>query len=222
MLIKAKTLKDYRLNSLTGEVGRVQEFYFDDRHWAVRYLVADTGDWLPGRQVLISPYALGAASKAERTIAVSLTKKQIEDSPALESAKPVSRQFEEVYHNYHGWPAYWAGPYMWGAYPSIERGLAKGELPALDPSDVAHDYHLRSTQSVTGHHVQASDGDIGHIDDFIIDDSNWAIRYLVVDTQNWLPGRKVLIAPRWIERISWVESKVFVGLTREAVKLSPE
>ena len=112
MLYKAKSLLDYKLESLEGEIGRVKEFYFDDHHWTIRYLVADTGNWLTGRQVLISPYALVAVDKEKQHITVDLTKKQIENSPSLDSDKPVSRQFEESYTGYFGWPIYWAGPYM--------------------------------------------------------------------------------------------------------------
>ena len=115
MLYTAKTLKGYKLDSLDGEIGKVKEFYFDDRHWTIRYLVADTGNWLPGRQVLISPYALVAVNKSEEHISVDLTKKQIEDSPSLNSDKPVSRQFEENYYGYYGWPTYWSGPYIMGS-----------------------------------------------------------------------------------------------------------
>ena len=118
MLSIAKTLKGYTLHSLDGEIGRVREFYFDDRHWTVRYLVAETGNWLTGRQVLISPYALGGVVQGEQHITVALTKKQIEGSPSLDSDKPVSRQFEEAYNQYYGWPMYWGGPYNWGVIPT--------------------------------------------------------------------------------------------------------
>jgi uncharacterized protein YrrD len=220
MLTKAKTLKGYKLDSLDGEIGKVEELYFDDRYWTIRYLVANTGNWLTGRQVLISPYALAAASKEERHIAIDLTKKQIEDSPSLNSDKPVSRQFEEAYYGYYGWPTYWGGPYMWGSYPYLihERDKRK----ASTHGEKAWDPHLRSTHDVSGHHVQAADGEIGHVEDFVIDDETWAIRYLVIDTRNWWPGKKVLVSPQWIERVSWSESKVFVNLSRETIKQSPE
>ena len=220
MLNKAKTMKGYKLDSLDGEIGKVEEFYFDDRHWAIRYLVANTGTWLMDRQVLISPYALADVLKGEQLIAVNLTKKQIEDSPSLNSHKPVSRQFEESYFGYFGWPMYWAGPYMWGAYPYIPRDPSAWR--SSTQSEETWDPHLRSTQAVSGYHLHAADGEIGHVVDFVIDDETWAIRYLIVDTQNWLPGKKVLIAPRWIERISWEDSEVFVKLTREQIKESPE
>src|SRR5664280_1718019 len=117
MLIKAKSLKGYKLDSKGGEIGKRQEFYFDDKHWAIRYLVADTGGWLTGNKVLISPYALVSVNKEEEQIGINLTKKQIEDSPSLDSDKPVSHQFEMDFYGYYGYPMYWGGPYMWGAYP---------------------------------------------------------------------------------------------------------
>ena len=220
MLSKAKTLKGYTLHSLDGEIGKVKDFYFDDQHWTIRYLVADTGDWLTSRQVLISPHALVAVMREERQIAINLTKKQIADSPSLESDKPVSRQFEEAYYRYFGYPLYWGGPYMWGNYRYIVRDGDKGKESGQGGK--AWDPHLRSTHDVSGHHIQAADGEIGHVDDFIIDDETWAIRYLVVDTRNWWPGKKVLISPQWIERVSWDEWKVFVNVLREAIKQSPE
>jgi uncharacterized protein YrrD len=220
MLSKTKTLKGYKLEGLDGEIGKVKEFYFDDRHWTIRYLVAETGTWLASRQVLISPHALVAISKEERTIAVDLTKNQIEDSPSLDSDLPVSRQFEESYYGYYGWPTYWGGPYQWGAYPYIVR---KSEtFKASTQGKKAWDHHLRSTHDMSGHHVKATDGEIGHVEDFVIDDETWAIRYLIINTQNWWPGRKVLISPQWIKRISWGESKVLVNLSRETIKQAPE
>ena len=220
MLNKAKTLKGYKLDSLDGEFGEVKEFYFDDRHWTIRYLVANTGGWLTGRQVLISPYALVAASKAEQHVAVDLTKKQIEDSPALGTDKPVSRQFEESYYGYYGYPMYWGGPFSWGPYPYPMRD--REQWKQTSQSENAWDPHLRSTDAVSGYDIQASDGEIGHVEDFVIDDETWAIRYLVIATRNWWPGKKVLVAPQWIERVDWSESKVFVNLSREAIKQSPE
>jgi len=229
MLYNAKTLKGYTLDSSDGGIGKVKDFLFDDRHWAIRYLVADTGNWLTGRQVLISPHALAAVDRSENHITIRLTRKQIENSPSLDSDQPVSRQFEEAYHGYYGWPMYWTGPYMWGAYscPYIQR-----VDPSADPNPecakeathraAAWDPHLRSAHAVMGYHIHSADGEIGHIEDFIIDDEVWAIRYLIIDTRNWWAGKKVVLAPQWIERVSWSESKVYVNLSREAIKQSPE
>jgi hypothetical protein len=220
MLNKAGTLTGYKLESLDGDMGKVKEFYFDDRYWTIRYLVADTGNWLPGRQVLISPYALAAINKEEKHIAISLTKKQIEHSPSLDSDKPVSHQFEQAYYGHYGWPEYWAGPDRWGSNPYIVRDREKWKGSSRGKK--AWDRHLRSTYGVSGHHIQALDGEIGHVEDFIIDDEMWAIRYLVVDTRNWWPGKKVLVSPQWIENVSWGERKVFVNLSRATIQESPE
>ena len=220
MLRRAKQLTDYKLGARDGEIGKVKEFYFDDQSWTVRYLIADTGGWLTGRQVLISPYALEPANERSEVIPVDLTKSQIEQSPSLAVDRPVSRQYESDYYSYYCWPGYWGGPYTWGlsAYPTRGRnGWSEASRRAED-----EDPHLRSTMDVTGHDIQARDGEIGHVEDFVIDDETWAIRYLIVDTKNWWPGKKVLISTRWIERISWEESKVFINLTREAIRQGPE
>ena len=220
ILIKAKTLKGYQLDSLDGEIGKVEEFYFDDHHWTIRYLVADTGNWLTGRQVLISPYALGAVNNIEKLITVDLTKKQIEDSPSLNSDKPVSKQFENDYYGYYGWPIYWGAPYMWGYYPYLERD--RDQWKNFTAEEKAWDPHLRSTHQVTDYHIQATDGEIGHVEDFIIDDETWAIRYLEVATRNWWPGKKVLVSPSWIESLSWMDSEIRTGLSRTVIKSAPE
>ncbi len=221
MLIKAKTLKGYSIQNIDAEtMGKVKEFYFDDQYWTIRYLVADTGNWLTGRHVLISPYALTAVNCDHQNIVVDLTKKQVEDSPSWDSDKPVSRQFEESFHGYYGYPMYWGGPYSWGAYPYIVRD--RSNWKESNQGGKAWDAHLRSTHAVSGYHLQAVDGEIGHVEDFIIDDEAWAIRYLIVDTKNWWSWKKILVSPQWIERVSWSESKVFVKLFREDVKKSPE
>jgi hypothetical protein len=220
MLHKAKTLKGYKLHCLDGEIGQADEFYFDDHYWTIRYLVANTETWLPGRQVLISPYALVGVNIKEQYITIDLTKKQIEDSPAWTSDKPVSFQFEQDYHGYFGWPSYYGGPNMWGAYPYIERDRKKWK--GHSQSKKAWDPRLRSTLKVSGYYIQATDGEVGHVEDFIIDDELWTIRYLIINTRNWWPGKKVLVSPKWIERVSWNESKVFVNLLRETIKQAPQ
>jgi uncharacterized protein YrrD len=208
------------LNSLDGEIGKVKEFYFDDQHWTLRYLVANTGSWLTGRQVLISPYALEAVNTDRKDIVTDLTKKQIQNSPSLNSDKPVSRQFESDYYGYYGWPPYWYGPYSWGNYAYLERDRAK--RADHNPGGKPWDHHLRSSREVTGYTIEAEDGEIGHVEDFILTDETWEIRYLVVNTSNWWVGKKVLVSPLWIERVSWSERKVVIDLTRQAIKLSPE
>ena len=220
MLKITKVLRSYALRCLDSELGHIEDFYFDDHFWTIRYLVADTGTWLAERQVLVSPHALTAVDPKENFIALDLTKKQIEDSPSLDCDEPVSRQFEEEYYKYYGWPAYWSGSLAWGQYSYVPREHERST--GTNPGGKAWDRHLRSANAVTGYYIQASDGEIGHIEDFVIDDETWTIRYLIVDTRNWWPGKKVLVAPEWIKDVSWDESKVFLDLPRDAVRRSPE
>jgi uncharacterized protein YrrD len=220
MLIKEKTLKGFKLYSKDGEIGKVKEFYFDDKHWTIRYLVADTGNWLENNLVLISPYSLISVNKVEENIGINLTKKQIEDSPPLYSHKPVSQQFEEDLHGYYGWPTYWSGSEMWGDYPYILHDT--NEWKASNQNKKTWDPHLRSTSFIIGQGIKATDGEIGYVDDFIIDDETWAIRYLIIDTAKWWVGKKVLVSPQWIESINAEDSNVYINLTRESIKQSPE
>ena len=220
MLYTAKTLKGYALDSRDGTIGSAREFYFDDKFWTVRYLVAETGGWLTGRKVLLSPFSLLSVDPLKKQIRVGLTKKQIEGSPDLASDKPVSRQFEESYYGYYSWPNYWGGPLSWGPYPYVTRDNESWQ--EFTRGEHSWDFHLRSTHAVDGYHVDASNGGVGHVEDFIVDDETWAIRYLVVNTRNWLPGKKVLVSPQWIENISWSDSKVHISLTREAIQNAPE
>jgi hypothetical protein len=220
MLIKAKELKGYSLKSLDGDIGSASEFLFDDRYWAIRYLVANSEGWLSGKKVLISPYSLSGLNDVEEQVSVRLTKKQIEESPSIDTDKPVSSQYETTYNGYYDLPNYWGGPYMWGSYAHLELDRTRRNRPASET--MGWDRHLRSTHEVTGYHFVALDGEIGHVDDFIIDDETWAIRYLVVATKNWWPGKKVLISPKWIESVSWDAREVAIELTRETIKSAPE
>ena len=219
MLIKAKALVGYRLDSLDGEIGKVKDFYYDDLHWTIRYLVAETGKWLSERQVLISPFALVGVNKEEKNFAIDLVKKQIETSPPLDSDKPVSRQFEQAYYGHYGYPTYWGGPFSWGPYHSPLRD--REQWKESNQSKKGWDLHLRSTGDATGHHIQALNGEIGHVEDFVIDDETWAIRYIIVNTSNWWLGHQVIIAPEWIDEVDWPESKVLLNLSRQAVQDSP-
>lgn len=219
MFLKAKDLRGLKLRATDGDIGKVEEFLFDDRFWTVRYLVADTGGWLSTRQVLISPYALGSVDGLGGTISVDLTKSQVEGSPPLDTDKPVSRQFEESYSWYYGWPQYWGGTLAWGAFAHVERAREHWDKVGKDEH---WDVHLRSTNGMDGYGVHAKDGNIGHVEDFIIDEKTWTIRYLVVGTRNWWPSKKVVIPPQWIDSISWADSKVVLDLTQDAVRNSPE
>jgi len=226
MLQSVKELYGHKLGASDGEIGHVKDFYFDDQNWAVRYLVADTGSWLPGRQVLISPHAFSRLDPAGKILPLNLTRKQIENSPSIESHKPVSRQYEEEYYRYYGWPYYWQGGALWGmsGFPILElpsKPLPSEAVPASLRSPERADAHLRSTQAVNGYHLQATDGIIGHVCDFMMDIQSWAIRQLVIKTGHRFSGDEVQMPTRAVDRIRWDESKVFVNLTRKDIEQNP-
>lgn len=226
MLRSIKKLFEDRLGASDGEIGRVNDFYFDDENWAVRYLIADTGTWMPGRLVLISPHAFGGLYQGGKVLLVNLTREQIENSPSIESHKPLSRQYEELYYRYYGWPFYWRGNQLWGmsAFPiaSVPAGRSPVEpSTAKAAENESDDPRLRSAKAIIGYQIQASDEAIGHVTDFVLDDQDWVIQHVVVDTRHWLSGKRVMISPSHIKRISWDESKVYLDLTKEAVAESP-
>jgi hypothetical protein len=225
MLTNATHLKGLVIRATDGELGTVDQFYFDDETWAIRYLVVDTGGWLAGRPVLISPFSVIHADFPAGRLDVALTKKQVEHSPDINTHQPISRQHEVAYLGYYGYPYYWGGPYLWGPafYPA---GLpsstsASAEAMADRIRSESPDSHLRSSETVTGYGIEAADGEIGHLNGFVVDDEAWAIRYIEVATRNWWPGKKVLVSPAWIERVSWTDSKVCVALSREAIQNGP-
>ena len=228
MLNSMSQLTGAKLTAIDGDIGKVEEFFFDDRAWAVRYLVVDTGSWLEQRKVLIPPHAVTQPLGGDKHIHTVLTQQLVKQSPDVDTHQPVSRQHERDYFDYYNYPEYWGGSALWGMeampYPPMTRSADEiAAARALRPPDFkADDVHLRSSAHVIGYDIQATDDSIGHVQDFIFDDKNWAIRYLVVDTRNWWPGgRKVLIGMHWADNIDWATQKVLVRLTREQVMSSP-
>jgi hypothetical protein len=222
MLRSVRKCQGYALAARDGRIGHVREFYFDDSTWTLRYLVAQAGNWLTGRLVLLSPFALGRFHPDEKMISVELTREQIRNCPSPETDMPVSRQFEADYHRYFGWPYYWAGPYLWGPspYPVLPPEAVDPALAILRPAHKGNP-HLRSTEEVTGYHIGARDGEIGHVHDFLFNDGDWSIRYVDVETRNWIPGKHVLVPPGWIKDIEWEDSLVRVEADREDIRNAP-
>lgn len=221
----AKSLIGHTLHATDGDIGSIADLYFDDERWTVRYLVVDTGGWLTGRKVLISPRAIGEIDWDAKALPVKLTKSQVERSPDVDTRKPVSRQHEAEHLGYYEYPFYWGGSGLWGMgeYPGdlSSQAVIEAELRATatkPASPASADSHLQSCNAVIGYHISATDGEIGHLDDMLIDERSWAIRELIVDTSNWWGGHKVLIAPGAINSVSWVDAKVAVDLSRADVQ----
>ena len=233
MLRTFTSLCDYTIGATDGDIGSIEDVYFDDLSWTVRYLVVDTGTWLSGRKVLLSPASLRGVDPAVPRILTELTRRQVKESPSIDTQKPVSRQHETEFLSYYGYSPYWAGPYRWGTlpYPYLAGDVPSSVSATPQETRVAEDLmarenqgrddHLRSARAVSGHGIRATDGDLGHVADFLIDEHDWAIRYLIVDPRNWWPGAHVLVGTDWIRGVSWDEGMVEVDVSREAVRNAP-
>ena len=237
MLRSLRDLEKCTIGATDGDIGQVKDLYFDDRAWAIRYLIVDTGSWLSGRKVLISPISIHKLDWPAHSLAASITRDQVEKSPDIDTDKPVSRQHEVQYLGYYGYPTYWDGAGMWGGgmvplamypgYAGLPGGAAERQKAIEESANAERarhrddDPHLRSCTTVMGYHILATDGEVGHVEGYLIDDETWAIRHLVVNTSNWWLGHKVLIAPQWIDGVQWSDQTVTVDLGREAVKSSP-
>jgi hypothetical protein len=230
MLWKASAIKGYAIAANDGRLGAVSNFLFDDATWLVRWLVVDTGHWLSGRKVLLPPSVLGHIDPKGHELTVRLAKQEVEDSPGIDTDRPVSRQMESDLYDYYGWAPYWGSSFYVGSYS--HRGGASPASPFLgsrerEKEDIAdarrdaYNPHLRSVEAVTGYHIHATDGEIGHVEDFLVEDADWSIHYLVVDTKNWWPGRKVLISPRSAQKIDWTKRLVGLDVDRQTVRDSP-
>jgi hypothetical protein len=233
MLIVGSALKGYAIEASDGRIGTIKTFLFDDTTWKIRWLVIDTGNWLTRRQVLVHPSAIGMPDHERQNLPVRLSKAQVEMSPDIEQDRPVTMQMQSDLYGYYGWDPYWGpnfyDPAGFGIGPgamfnrgrSYPGGDAAQEAETLQMSSDDGDPHLRDMTAIRGYHIHATDGSIGHVENFLLDDAAWAIRYLIVDTRNWWPGKHVLIAPYAVTNIDWIDQQVRLNATREQVKTSP-
>ncbi|HEX5738195.1 MAG TPA: PRC-barrel domain-containing protein [Hydrogenophaga sp.] len=236
MLHKFSQWRGATVTASDGDVGKIEDVYFDDEHLRVRYLVVDTGGWLSSRRVLVSPYAVRLEQSTEGQIVVDLTRSQVEGSPPVETQQPVSRLYEMAHANYYRYPYYWAGPMAWGptAYPMIDNSGATETSPAAGGAPIARDEasqraldaaqrsHLRSCQEVIGYKAEALDGSAGKIDDILIDDVSWSVEQFVVDTRRWLPGGQVKVPAEDLQSINWSVREVHLDTQKQTVRHSPK
>ena len=234
MLRRTQEMEGMKLVGVDESIGKLHDFYFDDDTWIIRYLVAETGPWLFGRKILIAPQAITGQNWEDGEFETELTQEDVNESPDISLNEPVSRQHEIALHDYYSWPYYWTpslsglGSAPTAAPMPIPPTLTGVPMDSAVEEEVeaamenARDPHLRSVREVTGYTVEASDGDAGSVTNFFVDTVDWTIRYLVVDTGRWLPGKKVLVAPAWLERISWPKHTVHFNMTRAKIEQSPE
>lgn len=219
MLLSVRSMTNYSIEAKDGNIGHVHTFLFDDRRWAIRYMVVDTGNWLPGRKVLIAPESLGKPHGDMQIFPVELTRQQIKDSPDIDTDRPVSRQMELELHRYYDWTPYWGRP-----FGPISMGYAPApyEPEPVAPAVQTAEPALRSAKEVISYDVHATDRRIGHVDDFVVNVEEWLIRYIVVDTKKWMTGKKVIIPPDWVTEIDWSQSEIRVDVASDSVRDSPE
>ena len=224
MLQHVDELLDFTIHATDGDIGRVRDLYFDDHRWTVRYLVVDTGHWLPGRRILLSPAAIRKADWGRRELIVALSREQIRQSPSVESHQPIGQRRIALFRECYTLPYYWAvggflwGPGMWAHHASGKASGRQGrEAPGL-----ARDPYLRSARLIRDYHVKAIDGDAGRVEDFLVDDGSWVVRCLVVRTRHWRLGKRVLIPSEWVAWASWIELTVHVDLRVDRILSAPE
>jgi hypothetical protein len=229
MLWDASAIDGYAIEAIDGRLGTVRDLLFEDVGWVIRWLVVDTGNWLPGRKVLLPLSALGQPDQALRHFPVKLTMQQVKDSPDVDTDQPVSRQVEAHVYDHYGWDPYWGGNFFPMNNAMAMPLVAPLHLPGSKPRDQGSadaqrnegDPHLRSIEAITGYHIHAIDGEIGHVEDFLLEDTGWSIRYITVDTRNWWPGERVLISPRSVREIDWAGRLLHLNVNRQKVKDGP-
>ena len=214
----------YSMQAVDRTIGAVDDLYFDDERWVIRYLICNTGDWLAGRRILISPISILELNADTAVVSVNLTADLVEKSPDISLKQPVSRRLEAEYSDHFDLPVYWHGGELWGGMvnPTMLVKSAVDEEEIRKSLDAKSDEaHLRSVAEVIGYHIKATDGYIGHIEDLYFEPDSWQISQVIVDTRNLLHGKKVTIAPSRIDDIHWSDSTIFVDMTKEAIKSSP-
>ena len=223
MLRRLRDLENWTVaGSDDTDIGSVEDGYFDDQRWTVRYLVVNAGGWLVDNSVLVSPMAVRLVEWEKSKIHVMLSREHVQNAPKMQQGAPLTRGYEADYSRYYGYPYYWVGTGLWGINPEPPVMAAPGAEPL--PAGVEGEpdsAHLRSAKEISGYHIQALDGEIGHVEDFLFDGSTWTIRYLVIDTSNWIGGKSVLISTSELEKIDSPAKEIRVRLTRDQIKNSP-
>lgn len=226
MLHLAHKVTGAAVRGVDGDIGTLEDFYFEEDRWTIRYLLIDTGKWFSGKRVLISPMSVPDGWGRDG-VRLTLTKDQVWNSPEIKEGE-LSREGEDQVLMYYGYPDYWGAASIWGNFDSptalVARAApaAKGTTTAVKNRIDPEARHLRSIKKSTGYHLHARDGEIGHVDDFLIGQESWRIRYLLVDTSNWIGGRSVIVSPELVEGIDKERNLLHVGAERKMIQEAPE
>ena len=202
MLLNLTSLFGVSISAKDGNIGHVRDVLFHDQSWVIRYFVIDTGNQFSGRQVLLSPHSFLRPEWEKRVLPVDLTIEDVRQSPDVDTDLPVYRQQEIAMTRHYGWPAYW----------TLEASLMAGQM-----TDPEGDPNLRSANEILTYKVRTSDGDLGRMDDLVVEDANWFIRFLVLSAGSWLNGQKLLVATRWVGSVRWADKEIVVPYSRDII-----
>lgn len=215
-------VESYKVVASDGDVGSVVGFLLDDERWTVRYLVVETGGFVGGRRLLVSPIGFRKRPNPHGRFHLGMTIDKVQKSPSIDLTQPISRKQEREFNDYNRYPPYWGLKGLWGAgaHPSA-LVMRQGSSETLGDTNAAMECRLRSDKDLRGLEVQGRDGEIGRISDFIIDAETWEVRYWVVATGSWWPEHRVLIAPQWATLTSATEQSLHVDISRESFMTGP-
>lgn len=225
MFTRVCQIDGFTLCAEDGEIGHVADLCFDDEKWTMRYLVVATGPWLFGRRVLISPNSVTGWDWKKRKVSVGLSMEQVRNSPDIDTDRPISRQQESEYHLYYNFPPYWGGVALWGRYAQPGGEVSDQDIEHSERTKretTGGENHLRSAKEVAGYRVMATDGEVGHLDDFLMDPTNWAIRYLAINTGSWLRKHEVIITRKLVDRVVWSQAQMNVNASKALIEGAPD
>lgn len=232
MLHSFKKILNTTLHATDGEIGHLDDLLFDDQLWIVRYVVVRTGVFLKRHRVLISPLGVAQVDWDNQALRLHLTRRQIEESPDVDTDQPLFRQMEKRYFDYYSWPYYWSEMSIWGIDPrnsimsgEVEEpttGVSREAGPEEAREEPEGDPHLRSFREVSRYSFDAEETTFGQVADLLIEDDDWTVRYLVAETRTWWPSQRLLISPSWIRKIDWGDRCIKLRLTKDEIEASPE
>jgi uncharacterized protein YrrD len=221
MLYLLADLEKYTVNAADGYVGKVKDFYFDDRTWKLRFVVAETGIWLKNRKVLLPASAVKSVSTEDRHLNLDMSMYDVKNGPGIENELSLSPQTEIDYLSYYGYSFYRGVSDAHGFDKDAEAKRAEMFACVDLVRRTYGDRHLRSCTEMINYDIEASDNQVGYLQSMVFDEADWAITHLLVNTSNWWLGQQVLMEPHLIKDISWGDARLYLNMQRQAVQDAP-
>lgn len=226
MTTSLETLRGYHLKATDGVFGRIRDILFEEGPWTGRWIVADTGDWLFGRKVLLSPVSFFTPVEDEKTVPLRLSRKEIEAAPSLDEDAPISRTYEKTFYDHYMWPYYWMGEGMWGnvthpAYLFPTKNQVSEKLDTRTPEE-KQDPPLRSGHELTKYRLMSGEDVLGYVEDVLLDPETWEVKYFQCDTRKWFHGKTLHVSPEKVTDVDWHHHRLSVDFTQEELLKASE